>query len=238
MDINKLKVCIRIMIYSIVISAVFLYATCFFNECSLLQAWDHMEVRPWVIFSCILNGYVLLVCLLVVGLGFTPLPEIPGQWEKEQLIVCRYADFTYSALAVLCIGMATFMLYGAYVNVTNPGGWNPWEAAIVLGGASVMFYALGGVFLMFMVNYVLVLYPGGFVFRNLLRKKYCIEDVQVEYVSVIYSYKHRSFRLKTPDRNFWINRYCSHYYEAEKYVCAKYPDMETYRNMKQEVSSR
>lgn len=226
---------LRIIFISIVLSIAFVWLICFFNECSLAQVFEVQEPRVFALIAIFGNGYLIAACTLVVVMNLLPLPQLPGgPWEREQLIVCRYSEMTYSALALFCVGFGSFMLYGAYVNATDPGEWDPAQAVFILGTMGLVFIALGGVFLMFMKNYMMVFYPDGVLFRNLLGKIYVATNDQIEYVSVIPAYQRRSFRIKTVDKDLWINWYCSEYHEAEQYALSRYPDLETYKRRKAE----
>lgn len=225
----------RIIFISLILSLGVVYLVCFFNECTLLQVFQVQEARVFAIIAIIGNVYLIATCTLVVVMNFWPIPKLPGgPWEDEQLIVCRYCELTYSALAFLCEGMGFGMLYGAYLNAIEPAEYEAWVPVLVLGTMGSVFIALGGVFIAFMKNYMLIFYPDGVYFQNLLKKSYVATNEQVEYVSIIPSYQQRSFRLHTADKDLWINWYCSNYHEAERYALSMYTDFATYRKQRGE----
>ena len=41
-------------------------------------------------------------------------------------------------------------------------------------------------------------------------------------------YRDESFRLRTIDRDLHLNRYCSEYFKAQKYVQKRFMDFDTY----------
>lgn len=232
---QRIKSYLRIITLSMMLSLGAVYLTCFFNECTLLQVFEVREPRAFAIVTIIGNVYLIATCALVVVMNLWPIPELPGgPWEDEQLIVCRYCELTYSALAFLCEGMGFGMLYGAFLNAIEPAEYEPLTPVFVLGTMGLVFIALGGVFIAFMKNYILVFYPEGVFFQNLLGKTYAATNEQVEYVSIIPAYQQRSFRLHTADKDLWINWYCSNYHEAEKYALSMYTDFATYREQRGE----
>lgn len=227
---NRIKSYIRIITISLVLSFGAVWLTCFFNECTLSQVFEMRETK---FFACIAIGgnlYLIAACALVVIMNFLPLPQLPGgPWEREQLIVCRYSELTYSALGLMCVVFGIGMIYGAYLNAIEPAEYEAWVPVFVLGTMGPVFIALGSVFFLFMKNYMLVFYPEGVFYQNLLGKTYVATNEQIEYVSIIPSYQQRTFRLHTVDRDLWLNWYCSQYHDAERYALSMYPDFATYR---------
>ena len=226
---NRIKSYIRIIIISLVLSFGAVWLTCFFNECPLSQVFTMREPKIFAWIAIGGNLYLIAACVLVVVMNNMPLPELPGgPWEREQLIVCRYSELTYSAIGLMCVAFGIAMIYGAYVNAIEPAEYEAWVPVFVLGTMGPVFIALGSVFFMFMKNYMLVFYPDGVFYQNLVGKTYVATNEQIEYVSIIPSYQQRSFRLHTADRNLWINWYCSQYHEAEQYALSMYPNFATY----------
>ncbi len=230
---NRIKSYLRIVFISFILSLCVVWLTCFFNDCTILQVFEVQEPRVFAIVAIIGNMYLIATCALVVVMNVRPIPKLPGgPWEDEQLIVCRYCELTYSALAFLCEGMGFGMLYGAFVNFIHPAEYEPWVPVFVLGTLGLLFIALGGVFIAFMKNYLLIFFPEGVFFQNLLGKSYVATNEQIEYVSIIPAYQQKSFRLHTVDKDLWINWYCSNYHEAEQYALSMYPDFATYREQR------
>ena len=227
---HRIKSYIRIITISLVVSFGVVWLICFFNECPLSQVFEMREPK---VFACIAIGgnlYLTAACALVVIMNFLPLPQLPGgPWEREQLIVCRYSELTYSALGLMCVVLGIGMIYGAYLNAIEPAEYEAWVPVFVLGTLGPAFIALGSVFFLFMKNYMIVFYPEGVFYQNLLGKTYVATNEQIEYVSVIPSYQQRSLRLHTVDRDLWLNWYCSQYHDAERYALSMYLDFATYR---------
>lgn len=236
---HRIKSYLRIITISMVLSIGFVWLVCFFNECSLSQAFKVQETKVFAWIAICGNLFLILTCALVVIMNLLPIPKLPGgPWEKEQLIVCRYSELTYSALTFLCEVLGFGMLYGAYLNAIEPAEYEAWVPVLVLGTFGPVFIALGGVFFMFMKNYMLIFYPDGVFYQNLLGKTYVATNEQIEYVSIIPAYQQRSFRLHTADRDLWINWYCSRYHEAEQYALNRFIDFATYRERRQESDKR
>lgn len=232
---KRIKSYLRIIFISLILSLGFVYLVCFFNECTLLQVFQVQEPRVFAIIAIIGNLYLIATCTLVVVMNLLPIPKLPGgPWDEQQLIVCRYCELTYSALAFLCEGLGFGMLYGAYLNAIEPAEYEAWVPVLVLGTMGPVFIALGGVFIAFMKNYMLIFFPDGVYFQNLLGKSYVAANEQIEYVSIIPSYQQRSFRLHTKDKDLWINWYCSNYHEAERYALSMYTDFAAYREQRGE----
>ncbi len=237
---KRIKTYFRMIITSLGISFGMVYAACFFNNCTLLEVFTVQEptIVAWVAIG--VNVMLIATCALTIIMNSLPLPKLPGgPWEREQLIVCRYSELAFSMIGLFCVGFGLFMMYGAGVNLVavkeNP---NAMGLGLVLGTLGPMFILLGVVFFLFMKNYMVIFYPEGVYYQNAFGKPYVATDEQIEYVSVIPAYRDRSFRLCTTDRNLWLNRYCSEYYEAEKYVQKQYMDFATYQELQKSGQER
>lgn len=228
---KRIKSYLRIITTSLILSAIFVYVTCLFNEVSISQVFMVRETKIWAWFAVGGNVYLIATCALVIVMNLLPIPEIPGgPWEEEQLIVCRYSEMGYSAVGLFCVGFGLFMLYGAFMNVLHAGDdYNAMQLGIVLGMMGPVFIALGSVFILFMKNYMMVIYPEGVFFQNLLGKTYVAKHDQINFVVVTDTYRHRQFLIRTDDKILGINSYCSNYFEAMRYVVDRYPDYETYQ---------
>lgn len=199
----------------------------------IATAQEYMESRAKIVVQTvvILNVALIIIILLTTIMGATKLPLIPGgDWTKEQLVVCRYSNFSYSVLAVMCIAFGGGMIYLTYYLLTSAESADSIMAGIMFGPLALTFIAMGILFILFMKNYVLVLYPKGIVYRNAIGRTWFFTDEQVEYVSVIHAYRNHSFRIQTREKNIWINYYCTNYNQAERFVVEKYPDIETYKS--------
>lgn len=228
------------IIISLIVSIGLVYAACFFNDCTLLEVFTVQETTVLTWLAIGVNAMVIGTCVLTVIMNCLPLPKLPGgPWEREQLIVCRYSEPAFSMAGLFCVGFGLFMMYGAFVNlIAAKEDPNAMGLGLVLGTMGPMFVLLGGVFFLFMKNYMVIFYPEGVYYQNALGKAYVATNEQIEYVSVIPAYRDRSFRLCTTDRNLWLNRYCSEYYEAEKYVQKQYMDFAAYQELQKSGQER
>ena len=223
---KRVKSYLRISIMSLLLSVGFVWLMCFFNECPLRQAFVRKETKGFAWFAVGGNVYWLATCTLVIVMNLWPLPKLPGgSWKREQLIVCKYSELAFSAIAVMCVALGGGMLYGGLLNLNaSDDNSNGLEAVLILGIMGIVFVALGSVFIMYMKNYRIIFYPEGVFYQNLFGKVYVATNEQIEYVSIIPAYQKRSLRLHTVDRDLWLNSYCSCYHEAEKYALSHYTD--------------
>lgn len=192
----------------------------------IATAQEYMESRAEMLVRIVLllNIFLIVVLALATGFGFSRLPFIPGgNWTKEQLIVCRYSNFAYGLLAVLCLAMGGGMVWLACFMWTHPEGSDSFVVAPMFVVLGLAFIALGVLFILFMKNYVVVFYPKGIVYRNAIGRTWFFTDEQVEYASVIHAYRNHSIRVQTKEKNVWLNYYCTNYNRAETYVVEKYP---------------
>lgn len=231
--VKRIKSYLRIIACSMILSAIFVYLTCLFNEVPVSQMFMVRETGWQARFAIGGNLFLIATCALSLGMNFAPLPKLPGgPWEREQLIVCRYSGLIFSGIALMFLGLGMLAAYGCYLNIADPPA-NSEDGALVLGMMATLFIAAACVFILYMKNYILIFYPEGVLFQNLRRKIYVATNEQIEYVSIIPGYKERSMRLHTQDKDLWINWYCSEYHEAERYALGRFEDMATYLEKKE-----
>lgn len=224
---KRIKSYLRIIAISLVISVGFVWLSCYFTECPLSQAFVMEETRINIELAIVVNVYLFAICVFSVMMSLLPLPELPGgPWKREQLIVCRYSGLAYSGMALMFIGFGLGMLYGGYLNLVTK---HEMEPALIMGLMALMFFVGGGVFILFMKNYMVIFCPGGVVYQNLFKKTYVATNEQIEYVSVLSTHHYRSLRLHTADKDLCLNSYCSEYFEAKEYARRHYADFSDYK---------
>lgn len=174
----------------------------------------------------IIDVAVIAVIVLMAFAERMKLPFIPGgNWENNQLIVCRYNNSTYGFLAVLCIGMGGGMIFLSSYLLSTAENMDTFLPGLMFVPLAVAFLAMGILFILFMKYYVLVIYPKGLVYRNAIGRTWFFTDEEVQCVSVIHAYRNHSFRIQTKEKNIWINYYCTNYNRAEHYLEQKYPNI-------------
>lgn len=227
--VKRIKSYLRIIACSMILSAIFVYLTCLFNEVPVSQMFMVRETRWQTWFAIGGNLFLIATCALSVGMNFVQLPKLPGgPWEREQLIVCRYSGLIFSGIALMLICLGLVMWYAAYLNIIDPPEYGLRDTILIFGMMGIVFIAVGSVFILYMKNYLLIFYPDGVLFQNLRGKIYVTTNEQIEYVSIIPGYKERSMRLHTADKDLWINWYCSEYHKAERYALGRFTDFATY----------
>lgn len=229
MEKKELKGYLKMMIGMLVISAIILFGTCFFNGCNIIQAVQMSETAPyvWLALILLLGAIACFVVRLITEK--VELPSAEGEaWKKEQLLVCRYNVLSYCVLFVLCLAMALLMFVGAVVNFMSKGT----EAGCVLIFSAILIFAVGMVFWLYMTRCVLIFYPEGLVYRDLRGNVHHVADEEVQYVLPIGYGKNRCFKLKTEKRSIMLGVQARHFYEAEGYAIRKYPSAEAYENRK------
>ena len=138
MEKKELKGYLKMMIGMLVISAIILFGTCFFNGCNIIQAVRMSETAPyvWLALILLLGAIACFVVRLITEK--VELPSAEGEaWKKEQLLVCRYNVLSYCVLFVLCLAMALLMFVGAVVNFMSKGT----EAGCVLIFSAILIFA-------------------------------------------------------------------------------------------------
>ena len=147
-----------------------------------------------------------------------------GTWKKEQLQVYRYNGMTYISLFLLCVGLGFFFLAGAIINFIHKNT----ELSLALLFSATILMALGVVFWLYITRCVLIFYPGGLVYRNLLGEVFTIADEDVLYVMSLGLGKNRCFVIKTKEKNITWSVYSRGFYEAERVALGRYPDEKEY----------
>ena len=227
---KRIKSYVRLIIATLIISAVLVYVTCYVNQCSLLQVFTLQETTVITCIAIAANVIVIGTCIYILVMNTLPLPEIPGgPWAREQLIVCRYSEGPFCTIAVVCICIGIGMLVAACVYLSSIGeNMETIVWAFLYAVMGPVFLILGGVFALFVKNYMIIFYPEGVYYQNAFGKPYVATNEQIEYVSVLPMYRDESFRLRTIDRDLHLNRYCSEYFKAQKYVQKRFMDFDTY----------
>lgn len=228
MDKKELKGYIKVILGAWAISIVILYSTCFFNRCNLIEAMQRSETSSyfWLAVLVMLGAVSLLVVRMISEK--VKRPSVPGDWQNEQLKIYRYNGMAYIGLLLLCVGMGLFMLVGAIINLAS----GVWDGGVALLFEGSCFTILGVVFWLYITRCVLIFYPGGLLYQNLLGKIYTTEDEDVLYVMPSGFGKNRCFRLKTKERTITLNIHARDFFEAERYALERYPDWESYERQK------
>lgn len=225
MDKKELKGFVKLMLGMLVISAILLYCTCFFNRCNLIEAVQRSETSVYVWLALILNLGAILSFVVMLITEKVKLPTVPGgPWKKEQLLVCRYNGLSSCVLFMLCVSLAVFMFYGAVINFMSGG----WDGGFTLAFCAASIMIPGVVIWLYMTRYVLIFYPGGLVYRDLRGNVYTVVDEEVLYVLPIGYGKYRHFRIETKEKTFTWGIKARYYYEAESCALRRYPDWESY----------
>lgn len=226
--VKRMKSYLRIIVCTLILSAIFVYFTCLFNDVPVSQMFINEETRWQAWFAIGGNLFLIATCALSVGMNFAPLPKLPGgPWEREQLIVCRYSGLLFGGIALMFFGLGMVAAYGCYLDIVDPPA-NSEDGALVFGMMAALFLGVACVFILYMKNYLLIFYPDGVLFQNMFGKTYIATNEQIEYVSIIPGYKERSLRLHTLDKDLWIDWNCSEFHEAERYALGRFTDFATY----------
>lgn len=151
-----------------------------------------------------------------------------GTWKKEKMQVYRYNGMTYISLFCLCVGLGLFMLAGSIINFVSGSK----EVGFALAFCAFMLIALGVVFWLYITRCVLIFYPGGLAYRNLVGEVFNIADEDVLYVMSLGFGKNRCFVIKTKQKNITWSVHARFFYEAERVALDRYPDEKEYGKKK------
>lgn len=98
------------------------------------------------------------------------------------------------------------------------------ECGFALLFCTPMLMTLSVAFWLSITRCVLIFYPGGLVYRNLLGEVFVIADEDVLYVMSLGYGKNRCFKINTKKKTITWSIHAKHFYEAERYAFERYPD--------------
>lgn len=178
--------------------------------------WEQMEGIVGIVVGLDVC-FLIAILIMSVMKGYNLPRELEG-YPEASLLICNYRTPTYTVLMIFCFAFSGFLLYGVIALLMDL----QIMPAIMMFFLALMFLALSITFSLFIKNYMVVFYPGGVFYRNVLKEIWNITDDKIESCHVIRAYRNRSLRIQTKGKNIWLNYYCSNYYQAEEYV-QKYP---------------
>ena len=200
----------------------------FSKELATAQEYMEQKAKPYVEMVLLVDVFLVIILACTSGFSAVCLPEIPGgAWSEKDFVVCRYSTGWFGFVLVICVATGVMCLWAAFhltlgaisKDSLDLEGYTAGSLFFLLG---IIFFGMAVVFLLYMKNYVVIFYPQGIVYRNILGKTWNYSDEQVKYVSIIDAYKNRSLRVQTEEKNIWLNSYCTNYYKAKEAVM-KYP---------------
>ncbi len=162
---------------------------------------------------------ILVAILLTSMFKVDKLPDIPGKWERDELIVCRYVGFMFGFLAAMCAGLGVALTGVSVHLLTNAGNLEAFFTAMLFPVLTLMMFAEAGMIVLFMRNFALVFYPEGVVFRDLFGKTWSFTKEEIMRVRLMGS---KAFYVQTKEKSICVTSFGTNYYSAEEYVKKKY----------------
>lgn len=180
----------------------------FSKEDATTREYMESKVKSVVIWVLALNIVFIVAAILASVTGRMGAGDLPkGDWTRDQMVVCRYNTFTFGISAMMLFAIAAIPLFIAFFVFENPENFEDWMLSIVF--VMVGLFGIGGgiMFVLYMINYRVVFFPGGISYRNVFGKTWQYTEDQIKSVS----YSGRNIIIRIKGKMVSLNSYCTNY---------------------------